>query len=109
MHSAILTVRSYELVRCLWFISFFRVFQSISHLLIVVPKVSKLKAKRPPIASASSSPPLSSPDDDDTLASRFVARVLKWLLHGFVAKNKNVRFRCVHIVSEMISHLGELE
>lgn len=50
-----------------------------------------------------------SDDDDDTPTSRFVSRLLKWLVQGFIAKNKVVRFRCIHIVSEMISHLGEIE
>jgi condensin complex subunit 3 len=48
-------------------------------------------------------------DDDDTLASRFIARLLKWLFRGFLSKNKIVRFRSVSIVSEMISYLGEIE
>lgn len=48
-------------------------------------------------------------DADDTIASRFVVRLLNWLLEGFLAKNKVVRYRCVCIVSEMISHLGEIE
>ncbi|KAF5379027.1 hypothetical protein D9615_006072 [Tricholomella constricta] len=48
-------------------------------------------------------------DADDTIASRFVARLLKWLLQGFVAKNKATRYRAVCIVSEMISHLGEID
>jgi condensin complex subunit 3 len=48
-------------------------------------------------------------DEEETSTTRFVARLLNWLLQGFVAKNKNVRYRCIHIVSEMISHLGEIE
>lgn len=48
-------------------------------------------------------------DDDENTTTRFVSRLLNWLLQGFVAKNKNVRYRCTHIVSEMISHLGEIE
>ncbi|KAF9476968.1 hypothetical protein BDN70DRAFT_811386 [Pholiota conissans] len=48
-------------------------------------------------------------DVDETSSTRFVARLLSWLLQGFVAKNKNVRYRCVHIISEMISHLGEID
>lgn len=47
--------------------------------------------------------------DDENATTRFVSRLLNWLLQGFTAKNKNVRYRCVHIVSEMISHLGEIE
>ncbi|KAG6887175.1 hypothetical protein C0992_000306, partial [Termitomyces sp. T32_za158] len=48
-------------------------------------------------------------DADDTITSRFVLRLLNWLLEGFLAKNKIVRYRCVCIVSEMISHLGEID
>ncbi|KIJ59925.1 hypothetical protein HYDPIDRAFT_99639 [Hydnomerulius pinastri MD-312] len=48
-------------------------------------------------------------DDDDTTASRFVARLLKFLLKGFVAKDKIVRYRCVHILAEMVAHLGEID
>ena len=48
-------------------------------------------------------------EDEDTPATRFVARLLKWLLQGFLAKNKTVRYRSVFIVSELISHLGEIE
>ncbi|KAF8155928.1 nuclear condensing complex subunit [Crassisporium funariophilum] len=46
---------------------------------------------------------------DENPTTRFVSRLLSYLLRGFVAKNKNVRYRCIHIVSEMISHLGEVE
>lgn len=48
-------------------------------------------------------------EEEETSTSRFVARLLGWLLQGFIAKNKNVRYRCIHVVSEMISHLGEIE
>lgn len=48
-------------------------------------------------------------EDDENPTTRFVSRLLNWLLQGFVAKNKNVRYRCIYIVSEMISHLGEIE
>jgi condensin complex subunit 3 len=48
-------------------------------------------------------------EDEDTPASRFVARLLKFLLRGFVAKDKSVRFRSVYLVAEMVSHLGEIE
>ncbi|KDR80169.1 hypothetical protein GALMADRAFT_62541 [Galerina marginata CBS 339.88] len=48
-------------------------------------------------------------DDEETPTSRFVSRLLSWLLQGFVAKNKVVRYRCIHVISEMISHLGEIE
>lgn len=48
-------------------------------------------------------------DDDDSTTARFVARLLKLLLKGFVAKDKIVRYRCVQILTEMVAHLGELE
>jgi len=48
-------------------------------------------------------------DDDDTTSARFVARLLKFLLSGFVAKDKTVRYRCVRILAEMVAHLGEIE
>lgn len=48
-------------------------------------------------------------DDDDTTASRFVVRLLKFLLSGFVAKDKIVRYRCVRILAEIVAHLGEIE
>ncbi|KAF8182055.1 nuclear condensing complex subunit [Pholiota molesta] len=48
-------------------------------------------------------------DEEETSTTRFVARLLNWLLQGFIAKNKNIRYRCIHIVSEMISHLGEID
>ncbi|KAF8548053.1 hypothetical protein OG21DRAFT_814500 [Imleria badia] len=48
-------------------------------------------------------------DDDDTTSARFVARLLKFLLKGFVAKDKIVRYRCVHLLTEMVAHLGEID
>ncbi|KAF7426008.1 hypothetical protein PC9H_008370 [Pleurotus ostreatus] len=48
-------------------------------------------------------------ENDDTLTSRFLSRLLTWLFDGFLAKNKVVRYRSVQLVSEMISHLGELD
>jgi condensin complex subunit 3 len=48
-------------------------------------------------------------EDEENSTTRFVARLLTWLLKGFVAKNKVVRYRCMQIVGEMISHLGEIE
>jgi condensin complex subunit 3 len=47
--------------------------------------------------------------NDGTPASRFVARLLEWLIHGFSSKNKTVRFRAVSIISDMVSNLGEIE
>lgn len=48
-------------------------------------------------------------DDDDTTAARFIARLLKFLLKGFVAKDKVARYRSVHLLTEMVAHLGEIE
>ncbi|KAF8547377.1 hypothetical protein OG21DRAFT_1479489 [Imleria badia] len=41
-------------------------------------------------------------DDDDATSARFVARLLKFLLEGFVAKDKIVRYRCVHLLTGML-------
>jgi condensin complex subunit 3 len=48
-------------------------------------------------------------DEEDTPESRFVDRAVKWLLPGFESKDKNIRYRCVQIIGEMISFVGELE
>lgn len=48
-------------------------------------------------------------EDEDTFVSRFVTRLLKWIMQGFLAKDKNVRYRSLFLVSEMVLWLGELE
>jgi len=48
-------------------------------------------------------------DDEETFVSRFVCRFLKWILRGFPAKDKNVRYRSVSTVTEMILWFGQLE
>ncbi|KAG8732512.1 hypothetical protein FRC11_013075 [Ceratobasidium sp. 423] len=48
-------------------------------------------------------------EDDDTPASRFVTYLLKYVLQGFMAKDKNVRYCCVHVSAEMVSGLGEID
>ena len=48
-------------------------------------------------------------EDDDTTASRFVARLLKFLFRGSLAKDKVARFRAVQCIAEMVAHLGEIE
>jgi len=48
-------------------------------------------------------------EDGDTIASRFTAKILDWLISGFMAKDKNVRYRVLQTVSEMVSHLGAIE
>ncbi|OBZ79993.1 Condensin complex subunit 3 [Grifola frondosa] len=50
-----------------------------------------------------------SDDDDDTLSTRFSFRLLTWLVQGFVAKEKIVRFRCIGLATEMIAHMSELD
>jgi condensin complex subunit 3 len=47
-------------------------------------------------------------EDEDTTASRFVDKVLTFLLSGFAAKDKVARYRCVHFLAEMVAHLGEI-
>jgi len=69
-----------------------------------------IEAKSKAASSSSISAPKAEDEDDaETPTSRFVSHLLNWLLQGFVAKNKIVRYRCIQIVSEMISHLGEIE
>jgi Chromosome condensation complex Condensin, subunit G len=48
-------------------------------------------------------------EDEDTTASRFTARLLNFLIKGFLAKDKSIRYRVLHTVAEMVSHLGEIE
>ncbi|KAH9921582.1 nuclear condensing complex subunit [Amylocystis lapponica] len=48
-------------------------------------------------------------DDDDTPTSRFVSRILKFLLSGCPAKDKNVRFRVIQCLADMILYLGEVD
>ncbi|KAJ7167346.1 nuclear condensing complex subunit [Mycena crocata] len=48
-------------------------------------------------------------DDEDTLASVFASSILEWIIQGFLAKNKIVRYHTVHMVAEMILFLGEID
>ncbi|KAF9532366.1 nuclear condensing complex subunit [Crepidotus variabilis] len=48
-------------------------------------------------------------DDDDNPSSRFTESLLKWLLEGFEAKNKDIRYRVLQTVAAMISHLGAID
>ncbi|KAL0960147.1 hypothetical protein HGRIS_011782 [Hohenbuehelia grisea] len=48
-------------------------------------------------------------EDRDSFASRCTARILKFLLPGFLAKDKTARYRVVQIIAEMVSHLGEID
>lgn len=47
--------------------------------------------------------------EEESTASRFTAHLLKFLLRGFLAKDKSVRYRVTQTVAEMVSHLGEIE
>ncbi|KAF8207192.1 nuclear condensing complex subunit [Mycena galopus ATCC 62051] len=47
--------------------------------------------------------------DNDTPASRFTANLLSFLLKGFQAKDKAVRYRVISIAGEMIIALGEID
>ncbi|CAA7257465.1 unnamed protein product [Cyclocybe aegerita] len=69
-------------------------------------KAIEAKAKT---ASSSSISAGNGDEDEETPTSRFVAKLLNWLIQGFGAKNKIVRYRCIQVVSEMISHLGEID
>ncbi|KAI6000302.1 nuclear condensing complex subunit [Pisolithus orientalis] len=64
---------------------------------------------QPPAAETKKEDEADDDDDDDTTASRFVARLLKFLVNGFVAKDKVVRYRSVRILAEMVAHLGEID
>ena len=48
-------------------------------------------------------------DDDETPATCFTRCLLKRSLKGFEAKDKNVRYRVVCFVAEVISQFGEPE
>ncbi|KZT66150.1 hypothetical protein DAEQUDRAFT_730656 [Daedalea quercina L-15889] len=48
-------------------------------------------------------------EEEETTASRFVSRILRFLLSGCVAKDKSVRYRVLQSIAEMISHLGEID
>ena len=47
--------------------------------------------------------------EEETTASRFVTKLLKHLLSGMEAKDKNVRFRVTLLTVSMINGLGEME
>ena len=48
-------------------------------------------------------------EDEDTTSTRFVSKLLKHLLSGMEAKDKNVRFRVTLMTVSMINGLGEIE
>ncbi|KAJ6523478.1 nuclear condensing complex subunit [Mycena vulgaris] len=71
-------------------------------------KAQEDKAKRQPEIPTNSISS-GSTDEEDTLASVFVSCVLEWVIQGFLAKNKVVRYQTVHLVAEMIMYLGEID
>lgn len=48
-------------------------------------------------------------DEEGNFRSRFTSSLLRYLLSGFLAKDKIVRYRVLQLVAEMTSHLGEIE
>ena len=48
-------------------------------------------------------------EEDETTSSRFVIRLIKYLLKGFEAKDKNVRFRVLQLMSEIIRSISAPE
>lgn len=48
-------------------------------------------------------------EEEDTTATRFVTILLKHLLRGFGAKNKNVRLRCCQTVALLINSLESMD
>lgn len=48
-------------------------------------------------------------EEGDSTASRFIEFLLITLLKGFGAKDKNVRYRSIQLVAEIVTSLGELE
>ncbi|KAF5315625.1 hypothetical protein D9611_004773 [Ephemerocybe angulata] len=47
--------------------------------------------------------------DDETFGTRLTSKLLRVLLPGFVAKDKNVRYRAMYALQEMVGYLGALE
>jgi condensin complex subunit 3 len=48
-------------------------------------------------------------EEVETPSSRFIGRLLKHLLAGMEAKDKNVRYRVTLLTVSMINGLGEME
>jgi len=48
-------------------------------------------------------------EEVETTSSRFVTKLLRHLLSGMDAKDKNVRFRVTLLTVSMINGLGEME
>lgn len=48
-------------------------------------------------------------EEEETPTSRFVTRLIKYLLKGMEAKDKNIRFRVLQLIAEIVSSIGELE
>ena len=75
----------------------------------ILKSVNEAKSKAASTSSASTRNGHEAEEDEETSTSRFVSRLLNWLLQGLVAKNKIVRYRCIQTIGEMIAHLGEIE
>lgn len=48
-------------------------------------------------------------DEEDTPVTRFLARFFRYLIKGFDAKDKTIRYRVVQIVAETVSSLTYIE
>ncbi len=47
--------------------------------------------------------------EEDTAANRFIERLVKYLLKGFEGKDKNVRFRVLQLVAELVPSMANIE
>ncbi|KAI5122624.1 hypothetical protein M0805_008713 [Coniferiporia weirii] len=74
----------------------------------VVDRIVKFVAGYVKFVSEKDKQPSDDDDDDDTTASRFMSRLVKYLLKGFEAKDKTVRFRVLQIIAEMLSIMPEI-
>lgn len=48
-------------------------------------------------------------EDDETTTERFLSHLLRFLLDGCKAKDKNVRFRVCQCIADTIDHYGSIE
>ncbi|PPQ76775.1 hypothetical protein CVT24_010736 [Panaeolus cyanescens] len=70
--------------------------------------VIEAKSQEASSSSASARQPREDEDEENSV-SRFTSSLLNFLIPGFVAKDKNVRYRCIQIVAEIIGFLGEID
>lgn len=78
-------------------------------LLSVVAQMTRTTKRPYTTASSSGSQGKTDDGDDDSPSSRFLSRLLKFLLKGTASKDKNVRYRVVSLISEIVVYLGEIE